>query len=170
MKLTDKLIDDFIGHVKRGARVTAACQLLEISRRTYYDWNERGLTLLDEIEDKIRKRKNLTKNQKLYIKFHQDVGKAFVERELSLIAKIEDSDKWQAQAWILERQFREHYAPRRYLDTEAFVKAFRRENSEDLTKALQKVLEFSEAVRESEQTYDELELQGEKLRKAAGLD
>ena len=170
MKLTDKLIDDFIGHVKRGARVTAACQLLEISRRTYYDWNERGLTLLDEIEDKIRKRKDLTKNQKLYIKFHQDVGKAFVERELSLIAKIEDSDKWQAQAWILERQFREHYAPRRYLDTEAFVKAFRRENSEDLTKALQKVLEFSEAVRESEQTYDELELQGEKLRKAAGLD
>lgn len=170
MKLTDDLIEGFIGHIKRGARITAACQLLEISRRTYYDWNERGLTLLDEIEDKTRQRKNLTKNQKLYIKFHQDVGKAFVERELSLIAKIEDSDKWQAQAWILERQFREHYAPRRYLDIEAFVKAFKRENSEEMTKMLQKVLDASEALRESNQTYDELELQGEKLQKAAAQD
>ena len=170
MKLTDQLIEDFIGHVKRGARITAACQLLDISRRTYYDWNERGLTLLDEIEEKKRQRKNLTKNQKLYIKFHQDVGKAFVERELSLIAKIEDSGKWQAQAWILERQFREHYAPRRYLDTDAFIKAFKRENGSELLEALQKVLDAASALRESNQTYDEQEMQAEKLQKAAAQD
>ena len=170
MKLTDELIEDFIGLVKRGARITAACQLLDISRRTYYDWNERGLTLLDEIDEKKRQRKNLTKNQKLYIKVHQDVGKAFVERELSLIAKIEDSDKWQAQAWILERQFREHYAPRRYLDTDAFVKAFKRENGSELLAALLKVLDAAEALREAQQTYDEPELQGEKLQIAAAQD
>lgn len=170
MKLTDQLIGDFIGLVKRGANITGACRFLYIHRDTYYDWNNRGLTLLDEIENKIRQRKNLTKNQKLYIKFHQEVGKAFVERELSLLSKIEDSDKWQAQAWLLERQFREHYAPRRYLDTEAFVKAFKRENGSELLAALQKVLDASAALRESNQTYDEPEMQAEKLQIAAAPD
>ena len=88
--------------------------------------------------------------------------------ELELLKEIRAKEKnWQALAWILERRFRERYARRVMLDTDAFLKTFEREHGSELAAVLQKVLDTAEAVAASNQTYDEEPLQGEKLKEAA---
>lgn len=49
-KLTAELIGNITQHIHKGHFVEHACQMVGISRRTYYDWLERGERELNEIE------------------------------------------------------------------------------------------------------------------------
>ena len=89
--------------------------------------------------------------------------KAVAAYELELLKEIRDKvPRWQALAWILERRFRERYARRVMLDTDAFLKNFEREHGSELATVLQKVLDAAQAVAASNETHDEKPLQGDK--------
>jgi len=49
-KLTAELIGNITQHIHKGHFVEHACQMVGISKRTYYDWLERGERELNEIE------------------------------------------------------------------------------------------------------------------------
>lgn len=168
MKLTDVLTAKFAKLTKEGAAVDVACNIAGIHRATYYDWQKAGKAVADRLASGDVARSRLKKREKAVLAFHEQVNKASSEYELSLLKKIQARvPRWQALAWILERRFRERYARRVMLDTEAFLRRFEQEHGSALTAVLQKVLDAAEALTASNHTYDEADLQGDQLKKAA---
>ena len=168
MKLDDDRIAGLVAQLKEGAPIDVACDFAEINRATFYRWQKEANQLYDELSEGKRKPSKLTPRQKKLVEFLKQILKAIAEYELGLLKEIRDKvPRWQSLAWILERRFRERYARRVMLDTEAFLKAFEREHGSELAAVLQKILDTAEAVVVSNQTYDEKPLQGEELKKGA---
>ena len=168
MKLDAELIEKLVDALKDGATIDVACHFVEINRSTFYRWQEEAREIYRALGEGEKTPSKLTKRQKQLIDFLEQIYQATAEYELELLKEIRDKvPRWQALAWILERRFRERYARRVMLDTDAFLKAFEREHGAELAAVLQKILEAAEAVAASNQTHDEEPLQGEKLKQAA---
>ena len=168
MKLDAELIQKLVNALKDGATIDIACDYVGINRSTFFRWQKDAKELYKELGEGQRKPSKLTPRQKELVEFIKKMLQATAEYELALLKEIRDKvPRWQGLAWILERRFRERYARRVMLDTEAFLKTFEREHGSELAVVLQNVLEAAEAVAASNQTHDEEPLQGEKLKQAA---
>ena len=171
MKLTPSVIEKLADAMKNGAVIDVACNIAEVHRSTFFRWQKKAEQLHNRLNEGEIQRSKLDTPEKHLIDFHEKVTFASARYELELLKEIRDKVKnWQALAWILERRFRERYARRVMLDTEAFLKTFEREHGTELAAVLQQVLDTAEAVAASKQTYDEVPLQGKKLQLAAGQD
>ena len=168
MKLTSSVIDSLAAAMKHGAAIDVACNIAGIHRSTFFRWQAEAEQIYKDVAEGKVQRSKLKSRDKNLLKFIETILKTTAEYELDLLKEIRDKVKgWQALAWILERRFRERYARRVMLDTEAFLKAFEREYGSELTAVMQKVLDMAEAIADRNQTYDEAPLQGEKLKGAA---
>ena len=168
MKLDPDVIEQLIQAMKDGATIDVACDYVSINRSTFFRWQKNAKELYKELGEGQRKPSKLTPRQKNLVKFLTDMWQAVAAYELELLKEIRDKvPGWQALAWILERRFRERYARRVMLDTDAFLKAFEREHGSELATVLQKVLDAAQAVAASNETHDEKPLQGDKLKGAA---
>ena len=168
MKLTPSVINSLAEAMKNGAAIDVACNIAGVHRSTFFRWQEEAEKLYNQLNEGEIQRSRLNTREKHLIDFHEKVTFASARYELELLKEIRAKEKnWQALAWILERRFRERYARRVMLDTEAFLKTFEREHGSELAAVLQQVLDTAEAVAASNQTYDEEPLQGEKLKEAA---
>ena len=74
---------------------------LGLGRRTIHRWMARGGTLLDKDP--------LTEAEALLVEFWHTIKKGLAEAEISLIQRIMRAKAWQAQAWLLERRWPEHW-------------------------------------------------------------
>ena len=168
MKLDAELIEELVEAMKQGLPIDIACDYVEINRSTFFRWQKEAKKLYDKLGKGERTPSSLTPRQKNLVKFLTDMWKAVAAYELELLKEIRDKvPRWQALAWILERRFRERYARRVMLDTDAFLKNFEREHGSELATVLQKVLDAAQAVAASNETHDEKPLQGDKLKEAA---
>lgn len=168
MKLTPSVIDSLVDAMENGAAIDVACNIAGVHRSTFFRWQEDAEKLYNQLNEGEIQRSRLDTRERHLINFHEKVTFASARYELELLKEIRDKvPRWQALAWILERRFRERYARRVMLDTEAFLKTFEREHGSELAAVLQKVLDAAEAVTASNQTYDEEPLQGDKLKEAA---
>ena len=168
MKLTSSVIDALAEAMKHGAAIDVACNIAGVHRSTFFRWQAQAEQIYKDVAEGKVQRSKLKSREKNLLKFLETILKTTADYELELLKEIRDKVKgWQALAWILERRFRERYARRVMLDTEAFLKAFEREHGSELAAVLQKVLDAAAVVAESNQTYDEAPLHGENLKDAA---
>ena len=167
MKLTPSAINSLADAMKHGASIDVACNIAGVHRSTFFRWQEQAEDLYNKLDAGQIQRSKLKAREKHLLTFLEKVLFASSRYELELLKEVRKGERgWQALAWILERRFRERYARRVMLDTEAFLKTFEREHGSELAAVLQKVLDTAEAVAASNQIYDEEPLQGEKLKKA----
>ena len=167
MKLDAELIEKLVDVLKDGATIDVACDYVGINRSTFFRWQKDAKELYKELGEGQRKPSKLTPRQKELVEFIKKMLQATAEYELVLLKEIRDKvPRWQGLAWILERRFRERYARRVMLDTEAFLKTFEREHGSELAATLQKVIDAAQAAADSNQDYDEEPLQGKKLQES----
>ena len=94
-KLTPEVQQTIVAMLRAGNRIEYSAEAAGVSRRTAYDWIERGA--------------KPGKPNKPYRDFADAVEQARAEahaRQVSLIANAA-SKSWQAAAWLLERQYPE---------------------------------------------------------------
>lgn len=87
-KYSRALVDKLCEIIERGTTITLACDMVGISHTTYNAWMNTNM------------------------QFSADIKKARAKGADNLIAGIQfagTSGTWQAQAWILERSYGEHY-------------------------------------------------------------
>lgn len=94
--LDAKMVKALTDLLRAGAMIDAACSSVGISRTSFFDWMKRGR------EDKSG----------IYNEFADSVKKALADAENSLVAgiRLAGTTQWQANAWLLERRFRERWA------------------------------------------------------------
>lgn len=85
-KYTAEIVKTITDLIKGGCFVKNACEVAEISQETYYQWLKKP-------------------------EFSEAVKKAEAERKAGLIIKIRKDSSWQSAAWMLERLYREDFAP-----------------------------------------------------------
>lgn len=93
-KLTPELTESFINCMVLGHTIDTCCKFVKITRACYYSWLKQG-----ENEE-----------EGLYRDFLDTINGAHVKAEIHLIKQIVRSDKWQAQAWIAERRYRNRWS------------------------------------------------------------
>lgn len=107
--------DMVIDAIRNGHTTTMAAQAGGISRRTLYDWVDKGTAARDAIETDPEAK--LTPNDQEYLWFLEQYEKAQLARKQTLLARIEeagsDAGKWQANAWLLERLYPEEFSMKR---------------------------------------------------------
>lgn len=165
MKLTTAVIELLADALENGAVIDVACNLAGIHRVTFHRWQDQAEKLYDQLNAGEIQRSRLNTREKRLIEFHKRVSLASSRYELELLKEIRDKVRnWQALAWILERRFRERYTRRVMLDTDKFLKKFEQEHGSDLAAVLGKVLDAAQAASDSQHSYDEDSLQGDKLK------
>lgn len=99
-KLTPKLRDEFVSHIRRGCYIETACHLTGISKQSVFTWLKLG--------------KNEDSRGKHRI-FMDLVRKAQSETEQSLLQMVDGHAEkdWKAAAWRLERMKPKRYGPAR---------------------------------------------------------
>lgn len=99
--------------IRRGNTTTMAAQAGGISRRTLYDWIDKGVAARDAADTGVM----LTPNDQEYLWFIEAYDEAQLERKRELLSRIEeagsDAGKWQANAWLLERLYPEEFSLKR---------------------------------------------------------
>jgi hypothetical protein len=99
--------------IRKGNTTTMAAQAGGISRRTLYDWIDKGLAARDAVDTGIQ----LTPNDQEYLWFIGMYEQAQLERKQTLLDRIEeagsDAGKWQANAWLLERLYPDEFSLKR---------------------------------------------------------
>lgn len=94
-RLTQQLVEQAVELWKRGYMMEEIHTVLDIPRRTWYGWLQRGRD-----------------GKQPYVALVDAFEQARVQRRIELLRKVEAAaDKhWQAAAWILEREWPERYA------------------------------------------------------------
>lgn len=107
--------DMVINAIKNGHTTTMAAQAGGISRRTLYDWIDKGVAARDAVETDPDAK--LTPYDQEYLWFLEQYEIAQLERKKTLLARIEDAGadagKWQANAWLLERLYPDEFSMKR---------------------------------------------------------
>lgn len=98
-KLTPELIAQVDTSLRAHASVEATCEMLGISRETFYRW--------------IREGEEATRGLKS--DFSDTVKKAQGMSQVMLINKISSDPSWQAKAWLLERLHPKRYGRRQLI-------------------------------------------------------
>lgn len=93
-KLTPDLQSKLINALKLGMYIRQACEFVGISAFTYHHWL-----------------KQAAKGRKLYVEFKVAADNAAAVAEGSALQTVRAAgDNWQANAWFLERRFRDRWA------------------------------------------------------------
>jgi transposase len=104
-----------IDAIEKGHSTTMAAQAGGISRRTLYDWVDKGEAARDALETDPDAK--LTPFDQEYLWFLEQYEKAQLERKKTLLSRIEDAGsdagKWQANAWLLERLYPDEFSMKR---------------------------------------------------------
>lgn len=123
MKLTKETIEHVSRLVREGHYIVVVCDVMGITRPTYYNWKERGQEVEERLENGEIKEKKLNKNEKLYLEFWKEIKKAEAEAEMYQtrnVSKAGDEGDWRASAWLLEKRWNDRWGKNR-LDIEANV-------------------------------------------------
>ena len=104
-----------IDAIRQGHTTTMAAQAGGISRRTLYDWIDKGTDARNVIESGLDTK--LTPFDQDYLWFIEQYDMAQLERKKTLLDRIEsagsDAGKWQANAWLLERLYPDEFSMKR---------------------------------------------------------
>jgi hypothetical protein len=101
LKITEDMIDKFIGAIKVGAPIVSACGCAGISETTFYKWMQWA--------DSERQ------DSETYALFREDIKRAqgeAAQRWLVIIEKAALGGSWQAAAWKLERKYPNEFGNR----------------------------------------------------------
>jgi len=95
-KLTPAMTAKLVKALKSGITASAACSIVGIANKTYYEWLKKGRE----------------GNGDIYEKFLIAIEKANAEAEKAMLDIITNHSvkHWQAAAWVLERRFRDRWA------------------------------------------------------------
>jgi len=106
LKLNAKVIEKAIGYLEEGNYIETVATLIGITSKTYFDWINKGLADIEA--DKVS----------LYSKFCNATKEAQAEAERRAVASIQQAGEksWQANAWYLERKFKDRWALRTELE------------------------------------------------------
>ena len=168
MKLDDECIQQLVEAMKDGLSIDIACDYVGINRSTFFRWQKNAKQIYKELGEGTRKPSKLTPRQEKLVAFLKQMLQAVAAYELELLKRIkEQSPRWQASAWILERRFRERYARRVLVDDDAYAKDVERRYGPELAEMLLELLDTGEALLASTTTYDEAPLKGKELQAAA---
>lgn len=91
-KYSQDVADKLIGILTDGNYITTACDLLKISRVTFYNWKNKA---------------ELGKQP--YAKLFERIAEAEASAEADLVRDIKTDESWQAKAWMLERKHPERW-------------------------------------------------------------
>ncbi len=105
MKYSPELVEEIIGHMKKGSSNKDACILAGISEETFYRWQR---PFLDD-EQKIP-------NPEYKGEFCELLKKTETLRKQSLINKVITDKSWQSSAWYLERQFNDEFGEKKKIE------------------------------------------------------
>lgn len=94
-KLTRRRVKTIVDALRDGNTRRAAAHLADIHERTLIKWLNRGRACEDGDE--------------VFADLLDQVQKAEAEAEAAALAKVADSDAWQAAAWYLERRYPAEY-------------------------------------------------------------
>lgn len=111
-KLTDEIIDDVCSLVLEGLPTEQAIYYIGISRQTFYNWQHRGETYLDQTAEGNTPERH---QDALCAKFVRKVRKAFAAWELEKVRNLNDDRKlrgWVRDITQLERRDRVHWSRR----------------------------------------------------------
>jgi len=116
-KLNKAVAAKILKELERGAPIEAAAPLAGISRRTFYDWVQRGARALAAEEAG----KEVPDEEKPYAEFCTAVEQVRSEWETRQLEGIEAAAEagpqhWTARAWLLERRFPDKYGRRDRMD------------------------------------------------------
>ena len=102
--------------VRKGHSTTMAAQAGGISRRTLYDWREKGEEVRRLMSDNPEELP-LTPYDDAYLDFIKKWDKAEYERKEELVRRIDKAgeEKWQANAWLLERLHPEEFSNKKHV-------------------------------------------------------
>ena len=91
-----EIVTQITALLKAGITISSACEIVGISRQTYYNWAEK------------------------HPEFAEKVKKAIAESELRAVKIILDAAKrdWKAAAWFLERRFPDRWGRRDKIEAE----------------------------------------------------
>jgi len=102
LKLSRKLIKEAESLFEKGLNITDTCNILNISRETYYKWIRQG----EELKKKVNDEKYLpTGDDKLFIDISDTHIKGEALFKQKRLENIIDDQAWQSDAWLLERKF-----------------------------------------------------------------
>lgn len=103
--------------VRKGHSTTMAAQAAGVSRRTLYDWRYKAEEIR-RLQEEAPEELPLTPYDSDYLWFLREWEKAELKRKEELLKRIEDAgeDKWQANAWLLERLHPEEFSLRRTVE------------------------------------------------------
>jgi hypothetical protein len=105
-KLTDKVCDDIVTHIKAGNYPATAAGMAGIGESTFYQWKkwgrERKSGKFVEFLEKIKKAENF--------------GEAL--RVKIILESAIDKGNWQAAAWYLERRYPDRWGRRNRVEME----------------------------------------------------
>ena len=170
MKLDDEHIKELVEAMKDGLSIDIACNYVGINRSTFFRWQKDAKKIYKELGEGKRTPSRLTPRQEKLVDFLKQMLQAVAAYELNLLKRIkEQSPRWQAAAWILERRFRERYARRVLVDDDAYAKDLERRYGPELAEMLIELLDTGEALLASTITYDEAPLKAKQLQAAAEL-
>ncbi len=108
-KLTDEVAKTFLKAIAHGCYIETACNLVGVSRDTYYGWIERA--------NKARaKSGKLTKVEQSLVEFSDSIKKTLAKSELRELEHIvvAGESQWQAAAWRLERRYPDRWGRTRH--------------------------------------------------------
>lgn len=101
---------------REGHYVEDVAEYLGVNPQSYYNWMNRGEELADmEPKERAAHLKALSpvmrKNAKLYLEFYGACKKAQLEAKMGALRNIRNAGKksWQADAWFLERRYRQQF-------------------------------------------------------------
>lgn len=111
-KLTPKLQDALIKHLKNGNYISTACAAVGISPNTYQGWKRKGRP--QEIYDDDGNLVDAIYPDTIYGRFVQAINQAEAEAEIHAVESLKDafSDDWRAAEAFLSRKFPQRWNPK----------------------------------------------------------
>jgi len=116
-KLTDDRQGTICEALRKGVSIEGACDLANVSARTFYKWRNRGEDELQRVEEGHRSCR-VRKREKPYVQFFRETTRAVAESEERLVENINSAapDNWRAAIELLQRRFSERWSKQTNVD------------------------------------------------------
>lgn len=116
-KLTPAVKDEFCQLLARPVPISTACDLLRISRMSYYRWRDRGQEVVERLQ--ADPDAEIEEKERLYVDFYYETTRARRLGEIGLSGIVIDAaragDVKSAQ-WLLERMYKENWTFKQSLE------------------------------------------------------
>jgi len=97
LKLTTAVIESICSSIRGGSYILAACGRARVSRRSFYEWKERGEKEREEGRNTI------------HVKFIDALEHAEADNEVMLVESVSSDVDWRAKMEILKRRYKERW-------------------------------------------------------------